>query len=135
MSNAALDVFGKVLMTKVRDEAISDWRMIADGRMKGDLAAKARALLSTLSDEQRSAFVSLIPAVVDTVLHHLLWTLEQEDNLRIGVKSGIHDVPDLRAISDGLAGELPSADGWIVRFSREKQGSRGGKHGCRLCGQ
>jgi hypothetical protein len=119
MSKVALDMFGRVLMSKVRDEAISDWKMIVDGRMKGEFAAKSRRALVSFSEDQRRAFLSLVPEVVDTVLHHLLWMLEQEDNIRVGVTSFNEIVPDLRDVSDGLAGELPSDQGWIARFSRE----------------
>ena len=33
MSQAALDKFGQLLMRRVRDEAITDWKMMIDGRM------------------------------------------------------------------------------------------------------
>jgi hypothetical protein len=121
MSKAALDLFGRLLMTKVRDEAISDWKMIVEGSMKGDLAVRVRQMLEPFSEEQRSVFIALVPEVVDTVLHHLLWTFEQEGNIRIGVTAGNHDVPSVKDVSNGLAGELPSDEGWIARFSREKR--------------
>jgi hypothetical protein len=125
MSKTALDLFGRLLMAKVRDEAISDWQMMVDGRMKGDRATKIRQVLAPLSDEQRSVFLSLVPDIVDTVLHHLLWLFDQEDRIRIGVTAGNQDVPSLKDVSDGLAGELPSDQGWISRFSKERpQGPR-----------
>jgi hypothetical protein len=117
MSKAALDLFGRFLINKVRDEAISDWQMIVHGRMKGEIADKVRQKLGAFSEEQRKIFLSLVPEVVDTVLHHLLWTLEQEDDIRIGVTVNNQDVHSLREVSDGLAGELPSSEGWIARFS------------------
>jgi hypothetical protein len=120
MSKAALDLFGRILMTKVRDEAISDWRMIVGGRMKGDIAVKVREMLASFSEEQRRVFLSLVPQIVDTVLHHLLWTFEQEDDIRIGVTAGDQEVSSLKDLSDGLAGELPSVEGWIARFSKER---------------
>jgi hypothetical protein len=107
-------------MTRVRDKAILDWKKTVDGRMKGEIAAKIRRILEPLSEEQQQVFLSLVPEVVDTVLHHLLWTLEQEDNVRIGILADNEDVNNLKDISDGLAGELYSGEGWIARFSKEK---------------
>lgn len=120
MSKAALDFFGRLLMTKVRDEAISDWKMIVDGRMKGDRALRLRQILAPFSEEQLRVFLSLVPEVVDTVLHHLLWTFEQEDNIRLGVTAGNQEIPNLKDVSNGLSGELPSDDGWIARYSKER---------------
>lgn len=121
MSDAALDKLGLLLMTHVRDKAILEWRMTIDGRMKGDLAERTRAVLGTFSPDQRGAVLSLIPDVVDTVLHHLLWTLEQTDDVRLGVRHGTGIVEDVKQVSDGLPGELYSEDGWIARFSQEQE--------------
>ena len=52
MSNTALDLFGLLLIVKVRDECISDWKMIVDGRMKGERALRLRTALDSFSDEQ-----------------------------------------------------------------------------------
>jgi hypothetical protein len=117
MSRAALDYFGELLITKVRDESISDWEMIIDGRMKGDHAGRMRAIVASFSQEERGVILSLIPHVVDSVLHRLLATFEEEDDIRIAVVANGREVASLRDVSDGLAGELYSARGWIARFS------------------
>lgn len=120
MPKAALELFGRLLMTKVRDKAILEWKMISDGRMKGESAPKIREILDTFSAEQREAFLLLVPQIVDTTLHHLLWTLEQQEDVMVHVRAGEQDVPDLKEVSDGLAGELYTDEGWIARYSREK---------------
>jgi hypothetical protein len=118
MSQAALDKFGQLLMRKVRDEAITDWKMMLDGRMKGESAERVRELLRNLSEADKNLLLQLIPGVVDTVLHHLLWTTEQESDLQVGIK--IDDgIEDLRNISDGLPGELYTDEGWIAQYSKE----------------
>jgi len=53
------------------------------------------------------------------VLHHLLWTFEQNEHIRIAVDLPDERVESLNAISDGLPGELYSDEGWIARFSKE----------------
>src|SRR5262245_7886743 len=117
----ALDLLGEFLMTKVRDETISDWKMIIDGRMKGDRAARVRRLIQDLSDQQVSVLDLLVRAVVDSVLHQLLWGLEETNDIRISVTVDNQTIQNLNEVSDGLSGELYSDDGWIARFSREKE--------------
>jgi hypothetical protein len=118
MSRAALNKFGQLLMRRVRDEAVTDWKMMIDGRMKGASAEKVRQLLGSLSEADKRLISHLIPGVVDTVLHHLLWTVEQETDLYVGVETD-DGIENLRDISDGLPGELYSDEGWIARFSKE----------------
>lgn len=118
MSQAALDKFGRLLMTRVRDEAVSDWKMMIDGRMKGESAERVRELLHNLSEVDKELLFQIIPGVVDTVLHHFLWTTEQESDLQVGIKMEDR-IEDLRDISDGLPGELYTDEGWIARYSKE----------------
>ena len=118
MSQVALDKFGQLLIKRVRDEAVTDWKMMIDGRMKGASAEKVREFLGRLSEAEKKLFSQLIPGVVDTVLHHLLWTVEQESDLYVGVETD-NGIENLREISDGLPGELYSDEGWIARFSKE----------------
>lgn len=115
----ALDKFGRVLMTQVRDATISDWHKLVTGNMKGERAQQIRAMFTSFSSEQRNVLLSLVPEVVDTVLHHLLWTLERVDDVRLAVKTTEGEVASIREQSDGLAGELYSTNGWIARYSRQ----------------
>lgn len=119
MTRVALDQFGDVLAKRVRDESISDWDMILDGRMKDAGSQQIRDQLERLqlSKDQIDLLRRLIPKIVDTTLHHLLWTFEQEESVDIAVKTPAGVVPSLREVSDGLAGELY---GWIPRFSKER---------------
>lgn len=120
MTGKVLDPLGEVLMRRVRDEAILDWDMIIDGRMKSPRAQHLRAVLSQFSPEELAIVSSLVPRIVDTTLHHLLWALDQEASLRLAVKTGAGELPDVRAVSDGLPGELYTEDGWIARFSKQR---------------
>lgn len=118
MSNAALEKFGYILMRKVRDEAVTDWKMIIDGRMKGELAEKIRLILRGFSEYERKLLLLIIPAVVDTVLHHFLWTAEQNSDLQVAIRME-DDFKRIHDLSEGLPGELYSDEGWIARFSKE----------------
>jgi hypothetical protein len=102
-------------MARVRDKAILHWTMIASGKMKGEQAE--HDALDRLDADGRQSFLALVPAVVDTVLHHLLWTVEQNEKIQLVMVARDGSVTNLNDMSDGLAGELYSERGWIARFS------------------
>lgn len=119
MNQIMLEKFGEILIQRVRDKAINDWEMTLDGKMKGFSAARVRDLLSGYSPEQIEVLKKLVPRVVDTTLHHLLWTVEQLDALKLSL-SGDEGIPfDIKELSDGLPGELYGDRGWIKRFSKK----------------
>lgn len=117
MSQKPLDYFGEVLMSKVRDEAISDWDMTIDNKMKDIVTKKVQNALSTFSKEQVDVIRWLVPQIVNTTLHHLLWTLEQEKSINVAVKTKSDSISSIREVSDGLAGELY---GWLEKFSKQR---------------
>jgi len=113
MDTTPLDEFGRLLMTKVRDKAIDEWDAMIDGRMKGDTAKKVGKDLKSFSEEERAILKRLVPEIVDTALHHLMWTLEQHDEVSLRMGTG----PELRSISDGLTGDLET---WKERYSKQR---------------
>lgn len=119
-SELDLDFFGELLMTRVRDKAISEWDRIMDGRAKGITAKVVKKALENFSEEQKKTVGWLLPKVVDSTIHHLLWTFEQELVVDIVVKKESGTVNSIRDLSDGLSGELYTQDGWIVRFSKQR---------------
>jgi hypothetical protein len=116
-NKAALDKFGQLLMKRVRDQTIFEWDMIIDGRAKGVTAKHVHEMLSSFDAQQLEVLHRLVPDIVDTTLHHLLWTLEQEKSVDVAVHTAEGVVPSLREVSDGLAGELYD---WIPRFSQQR---------------
>ena len=112
----ALDLFGELLVTRVREKAILDWMKQLDGRMKGETADRLRADIAVLGETQLALLRQLVPQIVDTTLHHLLWTLEQERSVEV-VVVGSGGSQSLRNLSDGLPGELYE---WIERFGGGK---------------
>jgi len=118
VKKSSLDAFGSLLMKRVRDQVIFEWNGYIDGQMKGSTAARIQESLHLFDTRQIAALHQLIPEIVDTTLHHLLWMIEQEKavNLTLSDKDG--EVHELRDLSDGLAGELYAEDGWIARFSK-----------------
>lgn len=110
-----LDVFGEILMKRVRDEAIEQWEKTIQGELKSQECQRLHNLIS--SSGQSEMFNDLVPKIVDTTLHHLLWTFEQNELIDINVANGDSKQISIKEISDGLAGELYTEDGWISRFS------------------
>ena len=122
MPNALLDNFGLRLISRVRDSAITDWEMILNGRMKSD---RAQSIYDSLSEEERQSVYSVTPAIVDSVLFHLLQWLDEEEwtdekeKFRISGTVGDETTKSLAEDSDGFAGELFTKNGWIAIYSTQ----------------
>jgi hypothetical protein len=82
-------------------------------------AAQDQEIFNSLSPEQRDLLRRFTPAIVDTVLHHFLWMLDERPDVKLSVDAGSGTVSSLREVSDGLSNELYSDVGWIARFSRK----------------
>jgi hypothetical protein len=115
-----LDAFGRLLMRRVRDPAIRDWDGILDGRMRDMRSRWLQRRLELLTTEQRAVLRDLIPEIVDTTLHYLLYALEDEDSVSVGKRAGGAAVADIRQVAAGdLQGYLYE---WAPRFSAERHG-------------
>jgi hypothetical protein len=83
-------------------------------------AAALSALLEKLGPDAKELLKRLVPEIVDTTLHYVMWMLEHpshnEIRISLTLPSG-ETVPDLSAVSDGLAGDLVS---WIPAFAKER---------------
>ncbi|MHC1686063.1 MAG: hypothetical protein AB6733_24565 [Clostridiaceae bacterium] len=119
MSESILDLFGKKLISEVRDETITTWDMMLNGEMRGVTAQEVKEKISIFSDEQIEVLRWIIPKITDTSLHNLLVMIEQNDEMKLEVFDGERNY-DIKEISDGLEGELYTDDGWIKRFSKER---------------
>ena len=122
MNKAILDKFGELLMTRVRDKAIGDWEKILSGEMRGQRAERLRAELTPFEPAQLEVIRRLLPDIVDTTLHHLLWMLEQERSADLICEAGSGVKESVRDSSDGLTGELYGKNGWVAQFSHKPQG-------------
>jgi len=119
VSDNMLDKFGEVLMESVRDRTISNWDMILNGKMKGLSAQQVRERIKGFSEEQIETLKWIIPKIVDVGLHNFLVMIEEYENINVEVISNDKN-GNIRELSDGLAGELYTEDGWIFRFSKER---------------
>lgn len=116
-----LDYFGEFLMTRVRDEAIEQWDMTLHGKMKDPESKEYAKAFKAMASDSRAIVESLIPKIVDTTLHHLLWALEQDEQISLTVEAGGKTIKRLQDESDGLSGETQGANGWVAKFSKQRK--------------
>nr|WP_092067147.1 hypothetical protein [Dendrosporobacter quercicolus]NSL49713.1 epimerase [Dendrosporobacter quercicolus DSM 1736]SDL50153.1 hypothetical protein SAMN04488502_10164 [Dendrosporobacter quercicolus] len=119
MSKSVLDKFGEVLVENVRDRTISNWDKILSGKMKGLSAQQVLEKIGGFNEEQKEALRWLVPKIVDVSLHNYLAMIEEYEDINVEVVNNGQS-GNIRELSDGLAGELYTEDGWISRFSKER---------------
>src|SRR5262249_40519752 len=115
-----LDFFGKWIMQQVRDPSIAGADRIIDGHSIAAYKPLSDELKTSLTQEQRNLVKRLVPEIVDLMLHHLLWSVEQTSTIEVDVHADNTTVSNIVEISDGLSGELYGSKGWTHRFSRER---------------
>ena len=120
MNNNPLDHFGADFIANVRDNSLHTLEQMLAGAMQDSANQQLHQLLAALNDTQRKAARAAIYKAVDLTLHNLLFFFEQNiGDWRITHSAQGGD--DLAALSDGLCGELYSADGWLARYSEYPQ--------------
>ncbi|WP_426450650.1 epimerase [Paenibacillus sp. S-38] len=116
MSEDLLNHFGKILVQNVRDTSIQHWDKIVHGQMNDEESQK----LQSLDSSELELIQRLIPKIVDTTIHYMLSTIEQEDTIDISIDGEFNATEKLSLESDGLAGELYGKNGWIRKFSSQR---------------
>ncbi len=118
---AALDEFGKMLMTQVYDHVCYGLEALFFGVIKTPSArpmmdryrgldANGQEVVRIYSEEAAIAMMAELLNLFFATDMPLLFT----------TSSG--DVVDIQKLSDGLVGELYTEHGWIARFSKYKDG-------------
>ena len=120
MEDKSLEFFGQKLMKYVRDETISTWNMILEGKMKGLTAQEVNSKMASFNSEQIEVLKWMLPKIVDQNLHNMLFMIEENEEVFLGINSDNGKLEELKELSDGLAGELYTEDGWIQKFSSER---------------
>ena len=115
----ALDVFGKYLMQQARDYAINDADAIFKDNTESPFFRKLNDWMDATFDESdRQLYRYLVPFIVDTVLHHILLSLETAGCIKVSVQADGEAVSDIRELADGgLEGELSD---WIENYSKQR---------------
>jgi hypothetical protein len=118
MSDASdsLDYFGRFIVKNLRDRALADFALLAEGHWKAPALKNLQEDLRTLSPEHLAITRRAVKRVIDSAIHDLLFALQEESDSagRLDVRVDGRSVAE---ISDGLHGEPYSGEGWFARFS------------------
>lgn len=120
LSRKALAHFGREIIEGARDWAINDWDRTMDGSIKAPSSLLIHEQIAHLPPEAQDLVKKLIPAIVDTTLHYVMFMFEHPTHhgIRISVTTPDGEIcPDLNAISDGLAGDLLA---WTEAYSKKR---------------
>jgi hypothetical protein len=85
--------------------------------MKDQASKQLEAELAKVPESTRKQIETFATDLVDSTLHNLLSFFEGAEDFMIAFKEDENNLVDLNEISDGLAGELFTDEGWISRFS------------------
>ena len=120
LNRRALDKFGKWLVEEIRDYSIQDcnnWLIKEWPETAEYLHWLYERLNSEFNSEQRELVLYLIPKVVDQVLHHLVWSLEQTKWIDVSVNVDSETLPTLRGVGDGMECDLID---WTKEYSKQR---------------
>jgi len=118
-----LDLFGQILMNDVRDITIDQWEGRLDGKNKGVTSKDVFKKCQHFSLEDKELIKKLFSQVIDTTIHHLLVAIEQNESLNVTISLDSNKSVNIEDVSDGLAGELYTGNGWIATFSKKEDHS------------
>ncbi|MDO9415822.1 hypothetical protein [Pararhizobium sp.] len=118
MENTHLEIFGRILMSAVRDRAIRKYDSSADGKMKSKKALLVADVIQALNEEAQHGVRNVVISTIDNVIFNLLFMIESgEDSINVIISDGYDWSGSLADLSDGLAGEMFGDEGWIEQYS------------------
>lgn len=104
-------------MTETRDETIKMFHAIVEGSIRSERAQRLHEEFATLGSEGAEKAEHLTRAFIDETLHNVLWMFERSDRFDVVERRPDGAIVSVKGASDGLSGELYTADGWLARFS------------------
>lgn len=112
-----LDDFGKFICKNLRDASLDKFINLKKGVYKDKELHRLQNDLKRFNDKDMEIIDELIKNIIDTALHDFLFSIEEEYDFENNIKIISYD-KNIAEISDGLAGELYSEDGWIHKYSK-----------------
>lgn len=111
-----LSYFGEILIREVRDRTIREFDKIVTGKMKSERSQKLFKEIQQMSSEHQEVINKIIPEIVDLCIDNMLCMMDDyADDIKVQIEQ-----ENISEISDGLAGELYTEDGWIQRFTTQR---------------
>lgn len=111
-----LSYFGEILIRQVRDRTIREFDKIVTGNMNDESSQKLFKQIQQMSNDHQEIINKIIPEIVDLCIDNLLCMLDDyADDIKVQIEN-----ENISEISDGLAGELYTEDGWIQKYSNQR---------------
>ena len=117
MAHPAVDKFGELVITKLRDCAIEFFDLAARGNWRAPSLQSLQTELVRQSPEQIDLIRRCLVRAVDHGMHDFLFALAEAHDLGKGIEVVI-DGQNVVSLSDGLHGEQFGDDGWITKFGK-----------------
>jgi hypothetical protein len=110
-----LDIWGKLVMERLRDEAISFGDGMQRGHWKAPGLKNLQKDLKKFGKAEAGIVRRAIRASIDSGIHAFLFALQEAgDQGKVEIRINGKSITEL---SDGLHGELFTPKGWQARFS------------------
>ena len=108
-----LDTFGKFFVNNTIDKGLDRVYVLRNNKIQSPRTEELRNQLSKLSEDEFKVVENSVINVLMTTLHDFLFQLEDNsESIKLMINS-----KDMLTLSDGLAGELFSDEGWINKHS------------------
>ena len=111
--NSNLNQFGQMIIERVRDKTIESFYSILYGNIKSKTANSFNEILKQVSMNDKNEIIRVIELVTDQCLFNFLDMIEKNTSLQVTLNGD-----SITELSDGLAGELYTEDGWIEKYSK-----------------
>ena len=108
--NSVVDDFGEIYIKEVRDRTLAVYDKLKRSEMQSAHSRQLSRVLQQISADHPHLLDQVVMEIVDLMLFHSLNCIEQHCEL-------VMEDQVVTDLSDGLAGELYSEEGWIQRFS------------------
>lgn len=115
-----LDIFGKILISEVRDRALKISMNIVMQTTVNNLDLERYKVFTNLNNEEKEAMCDLLSeTITDTIYRFLEMFEDYSDIMELDLIQGDNKY-DIKLISEKMGSEIAcyEDDGWIQRFSK-----------------
>ena len=113
----AVDKFGEVVMTDLRDKTIDFFEILVERKWKTPSLQKLQCGISELNADQIDLVRKILITSLDTGIHDFLFKLQEQADFENEIEIKVQGIDIIQA-SDGLHGELFTKDGWFANYSK-----------------
>ncbi len=114
-----LDEFGKEVVQQVFDDGFRYFNQVLENNTKWNTGEKFSHVFNKLSDEDKEIAREYIKEVLGSAIFSFLGIFEENTKFKILFEDA-HQKVDLTEISEMLKAEPTIENGWIARFSKER---------------